>query len=152
VTTGTGNDTVTGNAAANVITTSGGGDTVTGGAGTDTVTPGSGTNNTFVRDGEVDTVNCTSLGSGDSIISDFASPVDVLNSCGSAKLNDADNDGVSEPSDQCPSQAAPGQANGCPPPPPTTTTPPPAAAAPVHCPKGKKLVKGKCVKKKKKKK
>jgi Ca2+-binding RTX toxin-like protein len=152
VSSGSGNDTLTGNGQANALTGGGGGDTITGGAGSDTISNGTGANSIFARDGEVDQVICVTGGASDSIISDFASPVDTLTSCGSAKLNDADNDGVSEPADQCPSVSAPGQANGCPAaPPPSGGSTPPAATAPIRCPKGKKLVKGKCVKKKKKK-
>ena len=100
---GEGDDTLTGNNAANGLLGGAGADTVTGLAGTDVLEAGDGDDDVRARDGEIDTVDCG--GDGDKLQGD---PADQLTSCEQADLgiSDRDADGIEDGQDCAPDDAA----------------------------------------------
>ncbi len=137
-------DTLTGAGGADELIGLAGADTLTGLGAADTLRGGTEADDFQAQDGIADTIDCTG-GGLDTGAFDVA-PVETYVGCA-----DSDGDGVVDFLDTCPTQAGP--APGCPLPPPTQAPPvaTPAAQTVKKCKRGRKLKKGKCVKKKRKK-
>jgi hypothetical protein len=109
----------------------------------------------------VPTAQCLNLASAPLTVDQrgagFPRPEGAACDAGAFEAQDTDNDGVVDVNDNCPAEVGPASNGGCPLPATTpttpTTTPPATTPAPAKkkCKKGRKLKKGKCVKKKRKK-